>query len=106
MSGIEGLNGAAFADAASSLRAAGFDVVSPAEVHHPGETGPGSLPWVDYLRTDLRAMLECDAIVLLPGWRASDGARLELRTAVSLGFQVFYYGARGRLESVVAGVAV
>ena len=96
MTGAPALNEAAFVAAARRLRADGFDVVSPIEIDHPGQTAPGSLPWVDYLRRDLQAMLDCDGIVLLPGWRDSRGARLELLTAVHLHFALFMFDGSRR----------
>jgi len=48
----------------------------------------------DYLRADLRAMLECEGIVLLPGWSQSKGAIQELNAAVASGLYVFYWRTR------------
>lgn len=43
-----------------------------------------------YMRTDLAALLECDAIYLLDGWTRSKGAALEHRVAVAIGLTVYY----------------
>lgn len=96
MTGLVDLNYSTFAEVAAALRGQGVTVVSPHEVPHPHETHPGSLPWTNYLRGDLKALLDCDAIALLPGWPASRGARLELTIATQLDFDVFFYDpARG-----------
>jgi len=73
MSGIEGFNFPAFAEAASELRRRGYDVVNPAE-----GTVDFSRPWSYYMRRAIRMLTECDAIALLEGWEQSRGARLEV----------------------------
>ena len=40
------------------------------------------------MREDIRAMLDCDRIHMLPGWERSRGAVLELTIAHALGFTV------------------
>ncbi len=80
MTGLPEYNYPAFHAAAASLRAAGYEVLSPAE-----NGMPLGLPWEDYLRADIRMLLDCDAIVRLPGWEASRGATLEVHIATSLG---------------------
>jgi hypothetical protein len=89
-----------FAAAAASLAAQGNDVVNPFDVPpHPecacpdaaGGDGAGSgHEWGCYLRGDLAAMLNCDAILMLPGWEASHGARLELAVASAVGLKVLF----------------
>jgi len=44
----------------------------------------------DCMRRDLNAILECDAIVMLPGWEKSEGAKVEHALAVYLGLAIFY----------------
>ena len=74
MTGIVGFNYPAFEDAARRLREAGLDVVSPHEVN-PLD-GPEQ-EWGWYIRRDVVALMECDAIALLPGYEGSRGSRLE-----------------------------
>ena len=40
--------------------------------------------WEEHMREDLRLLLECDTIALLPGWESSKGARLEHYVATQL----------------------
>ena len=40
------------------------------------------------MRLGLRGLLDCDEIVMLPGWERSRGARLEHLVAVELGMTV------------------
>ena len=86
MTGLPGLNFAAFNEAASFLEAMGYEVENPAE---KGVIDGWS--WEEYLRYDLRMLLDCDAIVMLPGWTKSPGARLEHHVASKLGFKVVYW---------------
>ena len=85
MTGLPALNFPAFHAAAAELRAAGLDVVNPAEIC-PDHT----MAWADCMRADIVALMECDAIAMLPGWMDSKGARLERHIAVELGMAVHY----------------
>ena len=84
MAGLPDHNFPAFHATAAELRAAGYDVVNPAELDNAGKT------WEGCLRTDLREMCTCDAIALMPGWEGSKGANLELHVAHRLGMQVIH----------------
>ena len=83
MSGLPEFNFPAFNEKAAKLRAMGVDVINPAEFGE--ELG---LEWHQYLRKDIRALMDCDAIHMLPGWSHSKGARLEHHIAMELGFTV------------------
>lgn len=45
--------------------------------------------WECWMRGDLRHMLTCDALVLLPSWEQSNGASLEAEIAKRLYFGVY-----------------
>lgn len=83
MTGLPNLNFDAFNAAARMLRAAGHDVVNPAD-----NGGGGGLSYADYLRRDIRDLLDCDALCLLPGWENSVGARVEKHIAEALSYQL------------------
>lgn len=92
MSGLPHLNWPTFSRAAAALRIAGYDVRSPHEVLHEGLPGNQiELPWEAYVRNSLRALLDCDAVALLPGWATSRGARLEVQTALGLDMPLFLW---------------
>jgi len=76
----------AFHAAAADLRSRGHTVVNPAELHPDTETNPRT--WEDYMRADIRALLGTDAVVVIPGWEHSKGARLEVVIAKALGMLV------------------
>lgn len=93
MSNLPAFNYPAFERAAAHYRSLGHDVLSAHEVPHQEPNGEiGSLPWSEYLRGDLIAMLQhCDRIVMLPGWQSSKGATLERQVALALGFEISYH---------------
>jgi hypothetical protein len=99
MSGIPHLNHPEFDRITDLLRALGHEVFSPAEKdrewgqdEQAAREGRNSLNMTDVLRWDLQKILECDGIVLLPNWRKSEGARLEVIVAISTGRKVFSWG--------------
>lgn len=107
MSGIEQFNFPAFYDAAEILRAAGHDIVSPAEMDAEdgidaealasadGDAKKLSLTWAQLLSRDVNIIGDetddkIDGIVFLPGWIRSRGARLEAFTALLSGKYYFF----------------
>jgi len=85
MTGIPEHNFPAFNAAAAALRAAGFEVVNPAD---NGADPTGQTTWADYLRKDLVDMLGCKGLALLDGWHRSKGARLEYHVASELAMPI------------------
>lgn len=83
MTGLPEFNFPAFHRAASILRAQGLEVQNPAEINPDGE-----LPWAECMRADIKALCDCDTLVLLPGWEKSSGAHLELHIAHRIGLQI------------------
>lgn len=86
MTGIPQFNYPAFAYAATVLRAQGRKVVSPHEIDNGvvPTSYDAARPYEWYLRHALKALLECDEIVMLAGWEQSVGARLERQVAEAL----------------------
>jgi hypothetical protein len=85
MTGIPEHNFPAFNRATAELRALGIDVVNPVEVN-PDATKS----WSQCLREDIKALCDCQGIVLMPGWAQSNGAQLELHVAHRLGMNVHF----------------
>lgn len=83
MTGLPEFNFPAFNEAAAKLRAMGYEVENPAENPEPS---CGS--WLAYMRMAVRQVSRVDALVLLPGWEKSRGARVEFNLAVGLGLSV------------------
>lgn len=46
--------------------------------------------WRCWMRGDLAVLIECDGILVMPGWESSHGARRELDLAATCGLQVFF----------------
>jgi hypothetical protein len=101
MSGYEDHNFPMFDRVTAWLRAVWptATVISPAELTRLDEarTGvkAGTQPWAYYMAQDLKEVVTCDRVVLLPGWAQSKGARLEATNALALGayFQRYVDGA-------------
>ena len=83
MTGYPDFNFPAFNGRAAEWRAEGWEVFNPAE------TALADKPRDYYLRIDVRAICECDAIAVLPGWQNSRGATLEVSLARELGLAVY-----------------
>lgn len=83
MTGLPECNFPAFHAAANALRARGYAVENPAEINTATDGD-----WHIYLRADIKALCDCDALVLLPGWERSQGAHLELHIAHRLGLEI------------------
>lgn len=78
MTGYPELNYPAFHATAERLRKLGFDVCSPAEIN-PIETS-----YLEAMRADIIALIDCHHILLLDGWEKSKGAALEHHIATVL----------------------
>ena len=93
MTGYPDFNFPAFNVAAARWREKHAKVINPAELDG-GKTGE---PWEYYLRRDIPHLLSADAVAVLPGWRQSRGARLEVVIAEAMGMPLFDAEAMSRL---------
>lgn len=89
MRGMPDLNRLAFAEVAAMLAKDGWRVHNPHEANDVNGFSDTELFEV-YIRSDITALLNMKAICLLPGWRSSEGARLEVAIARALGLEFFY----------------
>jgi hypothetical protein len=83
MTGLPDFNYPAFHAMAAHLRAAGYEVFSPAE-----NPFPPCGTWGGYMRMALAQLVQCECIALLPGWTESKGALIERKLAQVLGMKV------------------
>lgn len=86
-------NRPAFDRAASMLRAAGYLVKNPHDLFcEPPPADPLQMRayWQRAMRADVRALVDCDRIAMLPGWEKSEGAQLEHLIAAKLGIGAIY----------------
>lgn len=86
-----GWNQAAFDHAEAGLAGRGRAIHNPARLFG----GDKDRPRAEYMREDIRALLEAGDVVCLPGWEGSPGARLEVAAAIELGLRV--WGSDGNL---------
>lgn len=82
MTSLPGLNFAAFNAMTTNLRAGGHTVTNPAELNPDGGT------WNDCMRRDIAALMDCDTVATLPGWKESKGALLEVLITQHLGMRI------------------
>jgi hypothetical protein len=91
-----------FTDAAELVREAGYEPVNPLEISPCEDESCGSTrlfqdgsyqhAWRCYMKYDIIALLDCDAIYMMHYWYASRGAELERKVAIELGLSVYYAG--------------
>jgi nucleoside 2-deoxyribosyltransferase len=98
MNGYPRHNFPAFHAESARLRALGYEVLSPAEktgeqaaieAEQHGPEFRESQTYKDFLKADLRMVLDSDAVQLLPGWEHSRGATLEVHVARAVGIEVW-----------------
>lgn len=94
MTGYDNMNHNAFDEAARVLRSKGWIILSPAE--HDREANVDMLNLSDtdlfnLMRWDIAAVLQSDAVILLPNWRNSKGANIEVSVARSIGLSIYLY---------------
>lgn len=109
MTGIPQFNYPLFDSYAASLRAAGHEVTSPAELDDPEtrrlamlstdgsmQTDMHGHTWGDFLARDVKLLADggVEGVVVMPDWQRSRGARLETFVANAMcGLPVFTWNA-------------
>lgn len=97
MTGYDQWNFPAFFEAEETLLKLGYQVINPAHNDGPDlfsaleSAGVPERPnhsWAWYMRRDLPHVMEADALCVLPGWRESRGASLEVHVARALGLPI------------------
>ena len=74
-----------FAAAEKALCKKGHSVMNPAWLVEYKE-----FSWIDYMSVSGAMQKCCDAVLFLPDWKESNGARFEHKRALSIGQRVFY----------------
>lgn len=102
MTGYPNYNHEAFKAASLTLRSWGFTVVSPAELDEqfgtiPEPSEPFGAEYISYLTRDIQHVVDVDAVVVLPGWEKSRGAKFEAYVAAGLDKPVFRYATGSRV---------
>lgn len=102
MRGVVLYNSPAFDQARDEINAAGHEAISPTDLDreegfdavnlprgHDWSTMPDALPKARTFVRNLKAVSECNAIALLPGWQRSEGTKMELAFARFLGLEEY-----------------
>ncbi len=112
MSNYKDLNFPAFHAKAAEQRAAGYEVVNPAEINGGADEvvacaqmTPEELRahYRKCMENDITQLITCSRIVMLDGWPGSRGAKDELAVAVSCEMPI-YVLRDGELLNVASGV--
>ena len=88
MTGYDNFNKDAFDFAKRKLEAINeYD-----QVITPFDIAPNQDPnsWLFYMKLDIKALMDCDAIYVLKGYENSKGAMIEVNLAKSLSYPIFY----------------
>jgi len=85
-----------FEEAEAVLKEGGYEVVNPVTVgrllllRYPELKNLSKKDlYKAYMREDIEALLECDAIYMIPGWQNSPGATFELTVSNMCGIRRF-----------------
>ncbi len=86
MTGYPEYNYPAFINAEERLRGLGYsNIINPAKLAEQGTD------WQTCMRRAVTALMAADAVILLPGWDRSKGAKIEYYLAANLGLSVKSY---------------
>jgi hypothetical protein len=85
ITGIEADAPRLFYNAEMHLKKLGFDVINPMTIKHNHNKS-----WANYMKADLKELLDCDVIYMLNNWQYSKGATIEKALAETLELQVLY----------------
>jgi len=74
-----------FQNAKDLVEIMGYEAVNPLEV-----VGDWKTPWNEAMKKCIKALADCDVILMLDDWNFSKGAKLELQIALALGLDIHY----------------
>ena len=74
-----------FNKAEEKLNQCGYEVINPMNINHDHDKS-----WENYMRVDLKALLDCDFIYMLKNWHLSKGANIEYNLAKDLGLTIIF----------------
>lgn len=86
-----------FAKAAEIVRKMGLEPMVPIEDETPENVAQWKA-WEDYMKKDIKKLLECDSIFMIgenmtgqgKDWRTSRGAKIEWKLALDLNYKIYY----------------
>lgn len=74
-----------FARAEKQWTDANYEVINPMNIAHDHDKS-----WENYMKVDLKAMLDCDSVYMLKCWKDSRGAIIEHNLAQELELKIIY----------------
>lgn len=78
-----------FADAYIRLHNLGYNPTSPVDIGRELRRKMGREPtWAEYMREDIKALMDCDGILFIEGSETSVGSRVERAMAYMVDIQV------------------
>lgn len=83
-------NKARFILAQGMLLSAGCSIFNPIHIEGPIDPLQGEAMWQYYMYHCVRAIPDCDSMLMLPDWQNSKGAKEEHRIAKMLGLSIYY----------------
>lgn len=75
-----------FSKAEEALMEKGHETINPFTINHESH----DKSWHGYMRADVKALCDCEAIYMLSNWTDSKGAIIEHTIAMHLGIKVYY----------------
>lgn len=78
-------NSEAFSKTENTIRTQSIRIINPLQLDHSE-----CAVWSDYMREDIKALMDCDYIYMLKGYENSAGAKIELAIAQAIGIKVIY----------------
>jgi hypothetical protein len=82
-----------FDKAETALWASGYTPVNPMKEVPYNE----KYEWEDYMKADIKLLMDCEGICMLPNWRLSRGAIVEHNLGCTLGMKVIYSNVKTEL---------
>lgn len=86
ITGIENGNKQAFSNYEEKLKIQGFNVINPHNLHTEEEEK--TFTWVQFMKSDIKALMDCDFVAVLNGWANSKGANVEVMLARTLNMPI------------------
>lgn len=66
----------------NKFRVLGLEPINPHKLHTEEEEK--TFKWSDFMKADIKALIDCDLIAIMPGWEKSKGANIEVYVARNL----------------------
>lgn len=79
-----------FKDAEKQIKSSGDYICFYGLKINEGLINSGGASWSTYMKNDIKTLIECDVVFVLPDWKTSRGANIEVNLAIDLGIKVVF----------------